>query len=319
MTETASVKKTKKKNGSGVGVSKFLQKCSVQRQLIILVIPGILLVLIFNYLPMYGALIAFQNYNPIKGILGSHWVGLKYFKMFFSNPLSLRQITNTLLLGLYSLLWGFPAPIILALLMDQLANVRFKKTVQTISYFPHFISMVVVVGMLKEFLSVDGFVNAIRQSLGAGVVSFMTEPGWFRTIYVSSGVWQDIGWGTIIYLAALSNVDSQLMEAATIDGANRWQKVRYISWPAIAPTTTILLIFAISGILGNDFQKILLMYSPATYSTADVISTYVYREGIEGGRYEFATAIGLLMSVISCCLIVVANRISRTLSDTSLW
>jgi len=262
-------------------VKSFVDDCKWQKQLIWMIIPGLLIVLVFNYIPMYGALIAFQKYNPVKGIFGSEWVGLKYFEMFFSNPLALRLIKNTLLLGLFSLLWGFPAPIILALLMDQLGSLKFKKTVQTITYFPHFISTIVVVGMIKEFFSVEGFANVVRQVFGLNIISFLTSNEWFRTIFIGSGIWQGIGWGTIIYLAALTNVDPQLNEAAAIDGANRWQKVRYISFPAILPTTTIMLIFAVSGILGSDFQKVLLLYSPATYPTADIISTYVYREGIQ--------------------------------------
>ncbi len=300
-------------------VQKFFKDCRLQHQLILMVIPGIVLVFIFNYIPMYGALMAFQEYSPTKGIWGSEWVGLKYFAMFFQSPYSGRLIKNTLLLGIYNLLWSFPAPIILALFLDQLPFMRYKKFVQTVSYFPHFISAVVIVGMVKEFCAIDGVFNAIRVMLGGEAVSFMTGPQYFRTIFIASGIWQGIGWGTIIYLAALSNVDPQLHEAATIDGASRFQRVRYITWPTIVPTTSIMLIFAVSGILGSDYQKVLLMYSEATYETADIIGTYVYREGIEGGRYEYTTAIGLMMNLVSCVLLVIANQISRTLSENSLW
>lgn len=299
--------------------SSFFSDCKKQKQLIFMVIPGVVIVFLFNYIPLYGALMAFQEYDPIKGIFGSEWVGLKYFKMFFGNPMSWRLIKNTFLLGFYTLIFSFPAPIILALLMDQIRNMKFKKAIQTISYFPHFISMVVVVGLIKEVFGIDGPINAIREFFGGEGIAFLTFPEYFRSIYVGSGIWQGIGWGSIIYLAALSNVDPQLMEAAVIDGANRWQRVRYISWPAIVPTTTIMLIFAISGILGSDFQKVLLMYSPATYSTADIISTYVYREGILGGRYEYTTAIGLLMNLVSLVLIIAANKISKMVSEHSLW
>ncbi|MDD6034563.1 MAG: ABC transporter permease subunit [Oscillospiraceae bacterium] len=298
---------------------KFFKDCRNQHQLILMIIPGIILVFIFSYIPMYGALMAFQEYSPAKGIWGSEWVGLKYFKMFFKNPYSGRLIKNTLLLGIYSLLWSFPAPIILALLLDQVPYLRYKKFVQTVSYFPHFISAVVIVGMVKEVCSIDGVFNMIRVLTGGEAVSFMTTPKYFRTIYIASGIWQGIGWGTIIYLAALSNVDPQLHEAATIDGASRFQRVRYITWPTIVPTTTVMLIFAVSGILGADSQKVLLMYNSATYETADIIGTYVYREGIEGGRYEYTTAIGLMMNIVSCVLLVLANQISRMLSDNSLW
>lgn len=284
-----------------------------------MVIPGVILVFIFSYIPMYGILIAFQKYNPAAGILGSEWVGLKYFKMFFENPFAWRLIKNTLLLGLYYLFWSFPFPIILALLLDQLSNRRFKKVVQTVSYFPYFISMVVVVGLLQEFFSVDGVINELRGMQGLTEIPFLTESEYFRSLYIGSGIWQGIGWGSIIYLAALTNVDPQLHEAALIDGANRWQRVRYISWPAIVPTTTIMLIFAVSGILGNDFQKILLMYNESTYEVADVINTYVYREGIAGGRFEYTTAIGLMMNIVSFILLFVTNKISRTVSENSLW
>lgn len=297
----------------------FAQTLLKQHQLVLMVIPGILIVLVFNYFPMYGALIAFEKYSPAKGIWGSQWVGLKYFKMFFGNPMAAKLIKNTLLLGFYSLIFGFPAPILLALLIDQLRNPRFKKVIQTISYFPHFLSMVVIVGLLKELLATDGLINEIRALFGLNAISFLNLPQWFRTIFVASGIWQEVGWGTIIYLAALSNVDPQLMEAAAIDGANRFQKVRYISFPSILPTTTVMLIFAVSGILGSDFQKVMLMYSPATYSTADIISTYVYREGLQGGRFEYSTAIGLMTNVVSCILIITANQISRMVSENSLW
>lgn len=298
---------------------KLGRDCIRQRQLIYMVIPGVVLVFIFCYVPMYGAAMAFQNYNPVKGVFGSEWVGLKYFQMFFSNPYCWRLFRNTFLLGFFSLLWSFPAPIILALLLDQLPFLRFKKTVQTISYFPHFISAVVIVGLVKEFASIDGVLNQITGLFGTQAVSFMTDPTWFRTLFIGSGLWQGIGWGTIIYLAALSGVDPQLYEAATIDGASRFQRVRYITWPTIVPTTSIMLIFAVSGILGSDFQKILLMYSPATYETADIIGTYVYREGIEGGRYEYTAAIGLMMNFISCALLLIANKASKMLTDNSLW
>ncbi len=299
--------------------SSFVSDCLKQRELVAMVLPGIILVFIFSYIPIYGILIAFQDYNPAKGYFGGTWVGLKYFKQFLSNPYLFRITTNTVLLGIYSLLWGFPAPIILALLLDQIHITWFKKVVQSISYFPHFISTVVIVGIVKEFAGISGLFNIIREALGMKAVSFLTEPQFFRTLFIGSGIWQGVGWGTIIYLAALSNVDPQLHEAAIIDGANRWQVVRYISWPAIVPTTSIMLIFSISGILGADFQKVLLLYNEANYATSDIIGTYVFREGILGGRFEYTTAIGLMMSVVSFILINLANYLSRTLTENSLW
>lgn len=290
-----------------------------QKYLYLMVLPGFLIVLIFAYFPMYGVLIAFKNYNVAKGIWGSPWVGFKYFEEFFRNPLALRTIKNTVLLGLYGLLWGFPAPIVLALLLNEIRHLRFKKLVQTISYFPHFISTVILVGMLKEFASLDGLFNKITGFFGMEPVQFMSEPEFFRTLFVGSGIWQGLGWGTILYLAALSNADPTLYDVASIDGANRWQKMKHISLPAILPTTMILFIMSVGGILGTDFMKVMLMYNPGVYETADVIGTYVYRVGLDGGRFEYASAVGLMLSIVSFLFVYVTNRFSRKFSETSLW
>lgn len=317
---TKSLKLDGKGTGSpGIKKHGFLSRCYQQKALLFMLLPGVLMVFVFSYIPIYGIVIAFQNYNPAEGFFGSNWVGLKYFKQFLANPYLGRLIKNTLLLGIYSLLWSFPAPIILALLLDQINIPWFKKTVQSISYFPYFISTVVIIGIVRDFCGIDGMFNQIRIAFGSSAVSFLTESQYFRTIFIASGIWQGVGWGTIIYLAALSNVDPQLHEAATIDGANRWQKIRYINWPAILPTTSIMLIFAVSGILGSDFQKVLLLYSEPVYEVSDVIGTYVFREGILGGKFEYTTAIGLLMSLVSFVLLIIANRLSRAFSETSLW
>jgi putative aldouronate transport system permease protein len=284
-----------------------------------MVLPGFLTVLVFNYFPMYGILIAFKDFNASKGVLGSPWVGFKYFTSFIHDPMAFRVLKNTLILGLYTLFWSFPAPIILALLFNELRNKRFKKIVQTVSYFPHFISVVIVAGMLKEFTSRDGLFNDIITYFGASQIMFLLEPDYFRTIFISSGIWQGIGFGTIIYLAALSGIDPTLYDVAEVDGAGRWKKVVHITWPSLKPTTIILLIFALGGILGTDFQKIILLYSPETYSVADVIGSYVYRQGILGAQYEYTTAIGLFMSIISFIILYLTNRVSRKVSDTSLF
>lgn len=284
-----------------------------------MVLPGFLTVLIFNYFPMYGILIAFKKYSVVKGIMDSPWVGFKYFNTFFHDPLAFRVLKNTLLLGLYTLFWSFPAPIILALLFNELRNKRFKKIAQTVSYFPHFISVVIVAGMIKEFAARDGLFNDIISFFGGSPVMFLLEPGYFRTIFISSGIWQGVGFGTIIYLAALSGIDPTLYDVAEVDGANRWKKIVHITWPSLRSTTVILLIFAVGGILGSDFQKIILLYSPETYSVADVIGSYVYRQGILGAQYEYTTAIGLFMSVISFVILYLTNWISRKVSDTSLF
>lgn len=282
-------------------------------------LPGFLIVFIFNYIPIYGILIAFKNYNVVKGVMGSPWVGLKYFKMFLSNPMAFRLLKNTFLLGLYSLLWGFPAPIILALLINEIRNTIFKRFVQTISYIPHFISIVVIVGMLSEFTAVDGIFNKIITLFGGHPFPMMSHSELFRTLFIGSGIWQSVGWGTIIYLAAITGVDPTLYDVADIDGANRWHKMLNITWPAIRPTTTILLILSLGGIMGADYQKVMLMYNSNVMDVADVIGTYVYREGIVGARFEYTTAIGLFLSVICFVFVYCGNLISKKVSENSLW
>lgn len=297
----------------------FLKKCAKQKYLLLMTLPGFLIVLVFKYVPIYGILIAFKNYDVAAGIWDSPWVGFKHFVSFFNNPMSYRIIKNTVLLGLYSLLWGFPAPIILALLMHELKLLWFKRWVQTITYFPHFLSVVIIVGFIKEFTSMDGLFNQIAGWFGAEPVPMLSQSGYFRTLFIGSGIWQGIGWGTIIYLAALSGVDEVLYEAATIDGANRWQRMVHITWPAILPASTILLILSLGSIVGSDFQKILLMYNPNIYETADVIDTFVYRQGILGAQYEFSTAVGLMLSIVALVFVVAGNQISKKVSETSLW
>lgn len=297
----------------------FMPKIWRHRYLYLMILPGFLTVLIFNYFPMYGILIAFKNFNASQGIMGSPWVGFKYFNSFFHDPMATNVLKNTLVLGLYSLFWSFPAPIILALLFNELKSKRFKKMVQTVSYFPHFISVVIVVGLIKVYTSREGLINHIIAFFGGQPTSFLLEPGWFRTIFISSGIWQGIGFGAILYLAAMSGIDTSLYDVADVDGAGRWKKILHITWPAIRPTTVIMLIFATGGILGTDFQKVILMYNPSTYSVADVIGSYVYRQGILGAQYAYTTAIGLFMSVVSFVILFITNWISRKVSETSLF
>lgn len=309
----------KQAEGSLVIRNRFLAKVWRQKYLFLMVLPGFLAVLIFNYFPMYGILIAFKDYSSVRGILGSEWVGLQHFQDFFNNPMAFRILKNTLILGVYNLLWSFPVPVILALLFNELKNKIFKKVVQTVSYFPNFISVVIVAGMLTEFCSREGLFNQIVRVFGGEPVTFLLEPKYFRTIFIASGIWQSAGFGTIIYLAALSGVDPTLYDVANIDGAGRWQQMLNISLPALKPTMVILLIFSVSGILGSDFQKIILLYNPDTYEVADVIGSYTYREGVLGARFEYTTAIGLFMSVISFILLSLANLISRKVAEVSLW
>ncbi|RXZ80053.1 sugar ABC transporter permease [Paenibacillaceae bacterium] len=298
---------------------RFTSQFWKQRYLFLMVLPGFLIVLVFSYFPMYGIQIAFKKYSAAQGIWGSEWVGFKYFVLFFKDPTALRVLKNTFLLGFYSLLWGFPAPIILALLFNELKHSVFKKVVQTISYLPHFISTVIIVGIIRTFTEREGLFNKAVSLFGLDPIVFLSEPSWFRTIFISTNIWQGIGFGTILYLAALSSVDPTLYDVANIDGASRWRKVWNINWPHIKPTTIILFILSISGILGTDFQKVLLLYNPDTYEVADVIGTYLYREGIMGSRFEYTTAIGLFQSLVAFILLVAANKLSRKVSETSIW
>lgn len=291
----------------------------VQGPWILMVIPGLLILLVFHYLPMYGIILAFKDYRIMDGILGSPWAGLRHFERFFANPLAMRTLRNTFILGLFSLLWSFPMPIIFAMLLNELRSSKFKRTVQTISYFPTFLSSVVVAGIIREVVSRTGILNQITGLFGASPIIFLNEPEYFRTIFISSGIWQSMGFGAIIFLAALSGIDPSLYEVATIDGASRWQRALHITWPGIRATAVIQLLFSIGGILGSDFQKVLLLYNPRTYRVADVIGTLTYREGIQGGQYEYTTAIGLFMNIISFGILFVANMISRKVADTSLW
>jgi len=288
--------------------------------LYIMILPGILLFIIFSYVPMYGIIMAFQNYKPALGYFQSPFIGLKHFETLLTDPNFIRAFKNTLILGLLSLVIGFPAPIILALFFNEIKHLKFKKITQTISYMPYFLSTVIVVGITKDLLSMnDGAINNIIASLGFQKINFFVQSEWFRPIYICTGLWQGVGFGTIIYLAAIAGINPELYEASVIDGANRLDQALNITLPGILPTVTILFIFAVGGIIGNDFQKILLIYSPSTYSVADVISTLVYRAGIEGASQSYATAVGLFNSVLSLFLLASTNYIAKKSGEISLW
>ncbi|MCC3376756.1 ABC transporter permease subunit [Cohnella sp. REN36] len=275
---------------------------------------------LFKYVPMFGLVISFKDYNLFKGIWASPWVGLKYYKMFFESPDFYVLIRNTFLLGFYKLLFGFAAPIILALLLNEVKNAFFKRFVQTVSYLPHFISNVVVASMVLLFLSPSsGVVNEFIQWLGFEPINFMMEAEMFRSIYVISDIWQNAGWETIIYLAALTAVDPQLYESAKIDGAGRFKQLLYVTLPGIAPAIVIVLILNVGSVMDIGFEKVFLLYNPSTFETADILSTYVYRTGLQRGNYSYGTAIDLFTSVINLAFIVTANWISRKTSETSLW
>ncbi|MBW6436878.1 ABC transporter permease subunit [Actinoplanes hulinensis] len=288
-------------------------------QLYSLAVLPLLFFLIFRYLPMIGNVIAFRRYEPGGDLLGEYWVGLRYFEMFLNDPTFWQVFANTVIIGGLTLLFCFPLPIVLALLLNEVRTRWLKGFVQTISYLPHFLSIVVIAGLIFQTLAVDGVVNQGLRTLGQDPVAFMQDPAWFRTIYVSSEVWQTVGWGTILYLAALTTIDNDLYEQASIDGANRWRQTWHVTLPGIRPTMITLLILNIGTFLAVGFEKILLLYNPLTYSTADVVATYLYRVGIVSGSFSYAAAIGLFESLIGLALVLGANTLSRRTVGTSLW
>lgn len=287
--------------------------------LYVMLLPVLLYYVVFHYAPMYGAIIAFKDFSPRLGIWGSDWVGFEHFREFFTGPYFWRTIKNTVLISFYQLLFGFPAPIILALLLNELKHALFKRTVQTITYMPHFISLIVICGILKDFTSSEGVINDVVAFFGGERLTFLLEPSLFRTVYVSSGIWQNIGWGTIIFLAALTGIDQEQYEASKIDGAGRWKQMTHVTLPGLMPTIIILLILDIGRMMNVGFEKIILLYNPGTYETADVISSYVYRVGLQDFNYSFSSAVGLFNSVINFVLLISSNWLSRKFNDTSLW
>jgi putative aldouronate transport system permease protein len=287
--------------------------------LYVLVIPVIVFYVLFAYKPMYGALIAFKTYSPGRGFSGSPWAGFQHFVRFFRSPYFFRLLRNTFLISFYGLIFGFPAPILLALLLNEVRHPFFKRTIQTITYLPHFISVIVIAGMIVDFSLSTGLFNDIIVFFGGRRFPLLQEPGFFRPIYVISDIWQGVGWGTIIYLSALSTIDPQLYEAAMIDGAGRFRQIIHITLPSLIPTIIILLILRIGHLLSVGYEKTILLSNPAIYETADIISTYVYRVGLLEQNWSYSTAIGLFNSFINFSLLIIANRISRKVSETSLW
>lgn len=302
----------------GIG-KKLARDIKYNKYVYIIALPVIVYYIVFRYVPIYGLVIAFKDYVPSKGVLGSDWVGLKHFISFFNNFQSWRIIKNTVLLGVYDILWGFPVPILLALLLNEVRGKYYKRVVQTVSYLPHFISLVVICGLIIDFTSSDGVINDVLSVFGIPRSSFMMRPELFRTLYISSGIWQSAGWGSIIYLAAIAGIDSSLYEAAIIDGAGRFRQLLRITVPCIMPTITILLILRLGQIMTVGWEKIILLYNPTIYQTADVISSFVYRRGLQEFDYSFSAAVGLFNSVINFIFLVSANRFSRKFSESSLW
>lgn len=287
--------------------------------LYIMAIPVVLYYVIFKYIPMFGIVIAFQDYSPAKSIFKNNWVGLKNFSEFFMGPYAWRVIRNTLELNIFQLVYGFPVPIILALLINEVKNMYFKRTVQTLSYLPHFISLVVMCGMLTDFSMSTGLFNDIITLFGLEKTNLLANMSTYRGVYIASGIWQGAGWGSIIYLATLSGVDPSLYEASVIDGAGRFKQTIHITLPALLPIIVVMLILRIGNLMSEGADKTILLYSPLVYEKADIISSFVYRRGLQEMNYSFGTAIGFLNSIINMTLLVFANWFSKKVTEESLW
>ena len=307
------------KNGEFSVGTKIKKDLKRNRGVYLMLLPVVVYYIAFHYAPMYGAQIAFRDFEPVKGLWGSTWIGLENFKTFFDSYYFGRLIRNTVLLSAYDIIFGFPAPIILALMLNEVHHTPFKKFIQTVSYLPHFISTVVICGMILNFTAKNGLINQILMMFGGQSIPFMSLPQYFRPTYITSNVWQSIGWNSIIYLAAISNIDQQLYEAARIDGAGRFRQVLSVTLPSILPMIVILLILRLGNIMTMGAEKILLLYNASTYETADVISTFVYRKGMLEGNYSYSTAVGLFNSVINFTVLVLVNKISKKVSSSSLW
>jgi putative aldouronate transport system permease protein len=307
------------KRGDRSILRRAVHELSVNRQVYIMLLPVLLYYALFHYQPMYGAQIAFKSFNPVKGIWASQWIGFRHFGTFFGSYYAWRIIRNTLLLNFWHVIFAFPAPIIVALLLNEVRHQAYKRVVQTLTYLPHFISLVVVCGLIIDFLARDGVVNQIIAAGGVEPIPFMIIPEWFRFVYVGSGIWQQAGWESIIYLAALSAINPELYEAAVVDGAGRWRQTLSITLPGIAPTIIIMLIMRMGRMMNIDLEKVLLLYNPQTYETADVISTFVYRKGLLEKSFSYSTAVDLLNSAINFVMLLLFNRLSRKITRTSLW
>lgn len=299
---------------------ELFKKYKKQKWLLLALLPGIIYYLVFHYAPMYGVIIAFKNFNFNAGILGSKWVGLENFEMFLNSPDFLSVMKNTLTISIMNLIIGFPAPILLAIMLNEVTNVKYKKVVQTVSYLPHFLSWVILAGLFSELLSPSrGVVNYLLMKCGLEPVGFLTSNKWFRWVLVLTSSWKEVGWSSIVYLAAVTNIDPNLYEAAYVDGASKIKQIFHITIPSLIPTITIMLIFAVGKIINDNFDQIYNLYTPVVYPTGDVISTYVYRMGIEKMEYSLASAVGLFKNVISLILVISTNAIANRLGEYGLW
>ncbi|GGJ59788.1 putative aldouronate transport system permease protein [Anoxybacillus voinovskiensis] len=297
----------------------YTKKILQNYQLYLFILPTIIYFIIFHYLPMYGVLIAFKDFVATKGIISSPWVGFKHFERFFDSYQFWRLIKNTLGLSVLQLIVGFPLPILLALMLNQIRSEKYKRFVQTVVYAPHFISVVVLAGMIYVFFSNNGLVNNIIMIFGGEPISFMAKPEWFKPLYVASGVWQETGWAAIIYLAALAGVNPELHEAAVVDGANKWQRILHVDIPAIMPTAVIVLILSVGNIMNVGFEKAYLLQTPLNQPSAEVIPTYVYKMGLQQAQYSFSAAVGLFNAVINLILLIAVNKFAKKISGQGLW
>ncbi|NHN29357.1 ABC transporter permease [Paenibacillus agricola] len=298
---------------------RFFRDFLMNKYLYLMMVPVLAYYVIFHYTPMYGAIIAFKDYTPMKGIMGSPWVGLQHFNDFFGSYYFWRILKNTVVISSYSLIFEFPAPIILAVLINEVRNQIFKRVVQSITYMPYFISMIVICGMISDFTNSDGVINTLLTYFGYDGRAMLQKPELFRSIYILSEIWQKIGWESIIYIAALMGIDQEQYEAARMDGASRWKQVLHITLPGIMPTIAIMFILRMGNLLNVGFEKIILLYNPVTYETADVISSFVYRKGLLEFGWSYSAAVGIFNSVLNLILLITANYISRKVNNSSLW
>lgn len=306
----------------GSRLKRFEKALNRDKYLYMIIALPVVYYILFHYVPLYGILISFFDVKVFRGLrefLGAPYVGLKYFAEYITDPYFWKLVRNTVIIRLYSIIFSFPIPILFALILNDVRNVAFKKFVQTVTYLPHFISTVVICGMLKSYFASDGIFNMLRVALGGEPKPFLSLPQYFRTIYIGSGIWQSFGWNSIVYLAALTGINPELYEAATLDGAGRLQKMWHVSLPGIKSTIVLLFIMQVGQIMNVGYEKILLLYNGSTQEVADVISTYVYRRGIIDSRFNYGTAVGLFTSVIGFAFLTASNAISRALSETSLW
>lgn len=312
MTGKLKTKQVKSKNS-------FRYSFKRNREIYLMLIPIILYYVIFKYAPMFGNIMAFQDFRVTRGFFESDWVGFKHFKAFFEDVYFWRILKNTLIISVSTLMFNFPLAVTFALLLNEVKNLKFKKLVQTVTYMPHFISMVVICSMITSYVTPTGLINSIITALGFDKVPFLTDPKYFVGVFVVSHIWQNLGWSSIIYISALSGIDTELYEAAAVDGAGRWKQTVHITIPGILPTMSIMLIMSVGSMMSVGYEKILLLYSPAIYETADVISTYVYRQGILGGSYSYSAAVGMFNSIVNFSLLTFANWFSKKVQGSGLF